>query len=180
MFEQTPRNDLAAELQTSPLWNAAYRRYFRLWTNLARGGNLTEDEAKDVVHTVLLSILVDRSRRFESMEHARNYVAKSVLNRVKLIRVRGQKRIGWEETHEIRIAVIPDDHPGDDARRRKALSNALRKLGRKDFNILKLRFYSGFTLLQTSEILGIPISTIKSREDVILRKIRDRLRKNGF
>jgi RNA polymerase sigma factor (sigma-70 family) len=180
MFEQSPRNDLAAELQGSPIWSAAYRKYFRLWTNLARGGNLTEDEAKDIVHSVLLSILADPSRTFDSMEHARNYVAKSVLNRVKVIRLRNARRVVWEDAHEIRVAVIPNDVPGDDLLRQEALTNVLRKLARRDFNILKLRFYCGFTLSQSSEILGIPLSTIKSRETVILRKIRERLRKNGF
>jgi DNA-directed RNA polymerase specialized sigma24 family protein len=43
-----------------------------------------------------------------------------------------------------------------------------------------MRFYGGYTLAQTSKLLGMPISTIASREAAILRKIRIRLHKKGF
>ena len=180
MFDQNPLKDPVPRLLTSPMWNAAYRKYFRLWTNLARGADLSEDEAKDVVQTIIIAILSEPSRRFQSMEHVRNYVAKSVLNRVKVVKARNARKSGWEAKVESRFAVLPDESPGDDWRRRTALRKAIRWLSRKDFNILKLRFYSGFTLVQVGEILSMPVSTVKSREEVILRKIRERLRKNGF
>jgi DNA-directed RNA polymerase specialized sigma24 family protein len=43
-----------------------------------------------------------------------------------------------------------------------------------------MRFFSGFTLAQVGEFLNMPISTVKSREDAILRKMRKKLHRSGF
>ena len=170
----------SSKLAWSALWGTAYRKYFRLWTTLARSAEISDDEAKDIVHTVVTGIIAEPTREFHSLEHARNYVAKSVLNRVKAYKVRKSRRSGWEEEAELASSVTPDEYPGDERRTRDALRKIIRHLVRRDFNILKLRFYSGFTLTQVSELLGMPISTIASREAVILRRIREKLRKNGF
>ena len=162
------------------MWNAAYRKYFGLWTNLARSSGLSEDESKDVVQSIIAGILCEPKKAFESVDHVRNYVAKSVFNRVKVVKARNGKKTGWMEDTEIRFAVLPDDHCGDDQKLRNSLCNAVRRLTRKDFNILKMRFFSGFTLAQVGEIMGMPISTVKSREDAILRKIRNNLHRSGF
>ena len=169
-----------SDAEVCAILNSAYKKYFRLWAKLARGAGLTEDEANDVVHSVIAGILSDPKRRFESLEHVRNYIAKSVLNRVKVVNARSRRITCWEEEVEARFAVTQDDCPGDQYKERKALQKAVQSLPRRDFDILKMRFYSGFTLAQVGSILGMPISTVKSREDVILRRIRVQLRRYGF
>jgi RNA polymerase sigma factor (sigma-70 family) len=162
------------------LWDAAFTKYYRLWLNLARSAEVTDDEAKDIVQGVLTAILSDPERHFVSLEHARNYVAKGVLNRVKGLKMRSVRRVRIAEVSEARYAVDPEVHTTEELQRRLALRGAVGRLNRRDFTILKLRFYSGFTLAQTSEIMNIPLSTIASREGVILKKIRERLLKGGF
>jgi RNA polymerase sigma factor (sigma-70 family) len=180
MLDRIPEVGPQATSTWSALWKTAYQRYCRLWINLARSADISEDEAKDLVHNVIISILEEPTRPIQSLEHARNYVAKSVLNRVKGLRIRRGKRFGWADEMEKRFAVHQDEATGDERKKRDLLRSAVMNLPRRDFSILKLRFYSGFTLAQSSEILGMPISTIASREAVILRRIRLQLHKHGF
>ena len=167
-------------LQGSALWDAAFTKYYRLWLNLARSAEVTDDEAKDIVHGVLAGVLSNPACHFVSLEHVRNYVAKGVLNRVKGLKSRNFRRVRIAEVPEARYAVEPDVSSTEDQQRRGALRKAVGALNRRDFTILKLRFYSGFTLAQASEIMNIPLSTIASREGVILGRIRTRLLKGGY
>jgi RNA polymerase sigma factor (sigma-70 family) len=181
MAEELPNVETPfPQLQGSALWDTAFTKYYRLWLNLARSAEVSDDEAKDIVHGVLAGILSNPSCQFASLEHARNYVAKGVLNRVKGLKIRNFRRVRIAEVPEARYAVDPDDSSTEDQQRRCALRKAVGALNRRDFTILKLRFYSGFTLAQASEIMDIPLSTIASREGVILGRIRARLLKGGY
>ena len=180
MFEKAPTKDPEPPPAPKALWTAAYSKYFGLWTNLAKTAGLSDDESKDVVQSIIAGILCEPKREFESLDHVRNYVAKSVFNRVKVVRARNGKKTAWHEDTEIRFAILPDEYSGDVVKLRESLCAAVSSLSRKDFNILKMRFFSGFTLAQVGEFLNMPISTVKSREDAILRKIRKKLHRRGF
>jgi len=180
MFEKTPTRDPERQPVGKEMWAVAYRKYFGLWTNLAKSSGLSDDESKDVVQSIITGILCEPKREFESLDHVRNYVAKSVFNRVKVVRARNGKKTAWHEDAEIRFAIIPDEYSGDEVNLRNCLCAAVSSLSRKDFNILKMRFFSGFTLAQVGEFLDMPISTVKSREDAILRKMKRKLHQNGF
>jgi RNA polymerase sigma factor (sigma-70 family) len=180
MFDKNLTRDPELQLAVKAMWAVAYRKYFGLWTNLARTSGLSEDESKDVVQSIIAGILCEPKREFESLDHVRNYVAKSVFNRVKVVRVRNGKKLAWQEDAEIRFAILPDEYSGDEIKLRHSLCEAVGSLSRKDFNILKMRFFSGFTLAQVGEFMDMPISTVKSREDAILRKLRKKLQRSGF
>ena len=180
MSDKTLTKDSEPLPAAKAMWAVAYRKYFGLWTNLAKSSGLSDDESKDVVQSIIVGILCEPKREFESLDHVRNYVAKSVFNRVKVVRARNGKKSAWHEETEIRFAILPDEYSGDEVRLRESLCKAVGSLSRKDFNILKMRFFSGFTLAQVGEYLDMPISTVKSREDAILRKIRKKLRRSGF
>jgi len=87
------------------------------------------------------------------------------------------KRYSFSDLPEMLTAFIPDPLIDRHSQEANELKIVLRKLRRKDFEIIKLRFYSGLTFSEISELLGRPISTLKSREDSALRKIRKELRK---
>ena len=180
MFDTIATKNPEPRLAARAMWTTAYRKYFGLWTNLARSSGLSEDESKDVVQSIIAGILCEPKKEFESIDHVRNYVAKSVFNRVKVVKARNGRKTPWQEDTEIRFAIPPDDSSGDEAKLRESLCRAVCGLSRKDFHILKMRFFSGFTLAQVGEFLEMPISTVKSREDAILRKIRKKLHRSGF
>ncbi len=162
------------------LWGIAYQRYSKLWLNLARSSRLGEDDAKDVVHGVLSGILTDGVREFESLEHLRNYVCRAILNRVILYH--------QQQARKAPLPDIPDPSscencvlPELGARTRENLLELLiRNLKKKHFEIIKYRFYSGFTYSEISLLVWKPISTLKSREEAAVRAIRKQLEKEGI
>ena len=63
---------------------------------------------------------------------------------------------------------------------RKLLVCALVGLPAHLYEIVKYRFFAGFTFRQMGEVLGLPVSTMKSREDAAIKRVRSFLLKNGF
>jgi RNA polymerase sigma factor (sigma-70 family) len=161
-------------------WDYAYRKYLRFWMNLAKTIYVSEEEAKDIVHSVLSAILAGAPKDFETMEHLRNYVGKAVLNRAIAHKQRNDRLSGWTENTELRFSVNPEVSGIDQRMQTEALKEAILHLPRRDFEIIKLRFYSGFTFNEISQILDLSISTLKSREDAAIKRIRRWLRKKGM
>jgi RNA polymerase sigma factor (sigma-70 family) len=181
----TPNNVVTPLLPGRIDWEKAYRRYCRFWISLARGNGLSETQARDAVHAVLLVLLGDPNREFESQEHIRNYVARAVINRASVERRRPDRAATSAEVFESAMGIRSDCATSADrnlleAERDVILREALLSLPRKGFEIIKLRFYCGFTFLEMSQILHKPISTLKSREDAALRQLRRSLWRRGI
>ncbi len=157
----------------------AYRKYFAFWRNLARASQVSDEDARDIVHSILANILAREDMSFESLEHVRNYVAKSVLNRAIQNRQRSSRRIPLDEdvgnldTEWDEISAMERDEE------KTALRVALRGLSARDFEIIKLRFFGGLTFAEIGHVMGMPVSTLKSREEAALRRIRKRLCASG-
>jgi len=172
--------DRTTEPEVSDLWKSAYRRYYHFWLNLARTVQITEDEAKDVVHTVVLACIRPPAREFVSLEHLRNYVAKGVLNRAIHQRKRNDRHHHWDEALEETLgAEVSTPDESTDAIRH-LMRQGISRLPRRDVEILKHRFYCGLKFAQISQLTGLPISTLKSREDSAIRRLRKWFRKNGY
>ncbi len=164
----------------SPMWVKAYRRYFRLWLNLAKTIGVSEEEAKDILHGVISAILSEPSKQFESMEHIRNYVARAVLNRAIQAKRREERREALTGHAEAESAILPEELDSEETRKFEALREGIERLGKNEYEVVRLRFYFGMTFREISEKSNIPISTLKSREEAALKKIREYLRKKGF
>jgi RNA polymerase sigma-70 factor (ECF subfamily) len=80
---------------------------------------------------------------------------------------------------ETSLAVEPKEQDRDEETLRAVLREAIRRLPPKDFEILKLRFYTGLTFQEISQMLDRPVSTLKSREMSAMKKVRAWFRKNG-
>ncbi len=165
---------------SSEVWHEAYLRYHRFWLSLARSAHVSEDDAQDLLHGVLVSIMNADGRTFESLEHIRNYVARAILNRAIEQRKFSLRHSEWNEATEIENLKPEEMTLSERTELRQVLRQGVRKLRPTHFEIIKLRFFSGLTFQEISDLLGIPISTLKSREEVALRKIRATLQKNGY
>lgn len=174
----SPLNRSGVEL--SDLWIIAYKQYFAFWKNLARTFHMTQEEAEDIVHTVIAGLLTDGARDFESLEHLRNYVSRSVINRSMQFKHRSKRFSVWEEAVEVKVASNPDLAPGDAELLKRSFRRGLLRLSDSDFELIKLRFFTGLTFAEISSFLGMPISTLKSRETSALRRLRNWMRDDGF
>jgi RNA polymerase sigma factor (sigma-70 family) len=167
------------ECVQSTLWTVAYKRYYRLWVNLALTVHFNVAEAEDVVHAVIQSAMTRDGEPFASLEHIRNYVAKSVLNRAGQNRARESHTMRWDEHAELLSRVAPSSEELEDREQVRILREALVRLNPRDYEIVKLRFFLGLTFQEIADYLGLALSTVKSREESALKRIRKALRKNG-
>lgn len=158
----------------------AYRRYRSFWINLARTSKLSTEDAEDILHGVIGSLLSRRENAFESLAHVRNYVARAVLNRAGQAHQRGQRVCEFDENLGDGLDVLRDVAGLEQREEREALLSVLQGLSEQDYQIVKLRFFSGFTFIEISEMLGSPVSTLKSREDAALRRIRRLFAERGL
>jgi RNA polymerase sigma factor (sigma-70 family) len=163
----------------SDLWTVAYKKYYRLWVNLALTTHVTIAEAEDAVHAVLQSAMTRHGEPFASLEHIRNYVAKSVVNRASQSHRRDDRAVRWDDHAETCASVSPSDVEMEDREQIRLLRAALAGLSERDFEVLKLRYFSGLTFQQIGVFLGLSLSTVKSREEAALRRVRKALRKKG-
>ncbi len=163
----------------TPMWVSAYRQYFRIWVRLAKTTRLSEDDAKDIVHGIVCSLLADQSKKFESINHIRNYVARSVLNRSIQMRNQAERRTPWTEVVEQRFPVTVAESLDDEYFTDSLISGVL-SLPRRDADVIKTRYYGGYSYDEMSRILNAPVSTLKSREEAALRRLRKWLRKKGL
>jgi RNA polymerase sigma-70 factor (ECF subfamily) len=167
------------ECVQSTLWAAAYKKYYRLWVNLALTVHFDVAEAEDVVHAVIQSAMTREGEPFASLAHIRNYVAKSVLNRAGQNRHRENHTTRWDEKAEILSRVGPPSEDLEDREQVRILREVLVGLHPRDYEIVKLRYFTGLTFQEIADYLGLALSTVKSREESALKRIRRALRKYG-
>jgi RNA polymerase sigma factor (sigma-70 family) len=180
MNASSNKDESVPTISISPLnWADAYRKYIRFWINLASTSGITRDDAKDIVHSVVSSAMMNATCSFQSLEHIRNYVAKGVINRSIQAKQRADRHSPITEAVELKFAILIDEISVDIHRQREVLKQAIRTLPQRDFEILKLRFYSGLTFGEISTLLHLPVSTLKSREEAALKKLRRLLWKMG-
>jgi RNA polymerase sigma-70 factor, ECF subfamily len=166
-------------LLDAPAWRTAYAKYRRFWLNIAKSQNISEEEAQDILHTILCSILADKEKQFSSAEHIRNYVARAILNRSVIARKEAGRKLSWNESIE-RLYPVLEDGDVEANSLRQAMREGLKGLSATAFQIIKLRFFAGLTFSEVSQMLDLPMSTVKSREEAAIKKIRASLRKKGF
>jgi RNA polymerase sigma factor (sigma-70 family) len=154
----------------------AYCRYKTFWINLARTSLLSAEDGEDLVHGILGSILGREDLSFESLDHVRNYVARAVLNRAIQIKQRGGRMSEFDEETVVDNTAFTQQAILEQQEESMALRAVIRDLSQQDYEIIKLRFFVGLTFVEISRMLSVPVSTLKSREDAAIRRIRRGMR----
>jgi RNA polymerase sigma-70 factor (ECF subfamily) len=166
--------------------------YRAIAVNICRGLVKDSDTAEDVVQVVLASVIRKLSMdeiTFNSREHLRNYFFKSVRNRAMDVL---KDRDRWlsdsdsvlsnlegngEDPLQALLSVEEDEKH---IRRLDEITNGLKSLKKHEQEIILYRFMRGMKYREISEETGVPITTLKSREDSALRKLRKILVKSGL
>jgi RNA polymerase sigma-70 factor (ECF subfamily) len=173
------------------LWAGVMIEHRALAVNVCRGMLGDMDAAEDAVQMVIAGILgkLDQGAlSFSSREHARNYLLKSIRNKAQDILKSGARKSPDSEE------ILPHvQEPGEDPlaalisreeeegrkRRLDELAHGLSALKTGEREVLTFRFVEGMKYREISELTGIPITTLKSREDSALKKLRAALEKSG-
>ena|GEM_PF-2735163 len=158
--------------------------YRAIAVNICRGLLEDPDTAEDVVQVVMTSIVQKLSRNeltFTSNEHVRNYLFKSVRNRAMDVLRDREKWLSDSEnvlsnlegdSEDPLKSLLSLDEEKKNRERLDQLSSGLKNLKKHEEEIILYRFMKGMKYREISENTGVPITTLKSREDSALRKLR--------
>lgn len=158
--------------------------YRAIAINVCRGMLEDLDLAEEVVQVVIVTItrkLKEGGLSFSSREHLRNYFIKSVKNRAtdalkdreKWLKESENILSGLEEEVKDPLdALIAREEEDRNNRMMDGVVEGVRKLRRTEREVILLRYMRGMKYREISELTGVPLTTLKSREDSALRKLR--------
>lgn len=159
----------------------AFARVFHQYKNLVYKtaylmfGN--RDEAEDALQEVF--ILVHRSlTEYDPLKGAFS----TWLHRITVNYCLNQHR--RRHAHMISLdevsAVFAQDFPGDQLADREAVQQAINRLSDRQKAVIVLRYYWALPYSEISEILVIPLGTVKSRLELALKTMQKYIREQDF
>ena len=175
---------MSSDKQDISGWASVMLDYRAIAVNMSRGMLEDSDTAEDVVQVVMMTItkkLSDGDLSFADRLHLRNYFLRAVRNRATDV-IKDREK--WARDSEGVLStvssgvedplqsLITNEEVGENERRMDGLVQSLRALKKKEREVILLRFMRGMKYREISDMTGVPITTLKSREDSALRKLR--------
>ncbi len=171
-------------------WGAFFERYrpmaLRFVSGLTRNQDLAEDIFQDAARSVIERTATG-SLKFESPAHARNYLFRALHNLA--ITAATSPRSRSVQTDQNPAEVVLDTRPEPDQAMAETeesrahdqtlstLTHALEALPQRDREALSLRFGEGLGFREMAQRTGLAISTLQSRVESALGKIRKKVGK---
>ena len=154
---------------------AAFDRLIRRWDarvlNLAWRLTADAEEAKDVRQTVFLRLL-SGGAAFDGRARFETWLVRVVINEVRdRARADGARR----RRHERLDEPPPDPAPWESlarAERDRRVARAVRALPPDEREVLVLRHWQGLSFPQVADVVGAPVTTVKSRAARALERLR--------
>ena len=132
--------------------------------------------AEDLLQDAFLKVWRGAASYHTERASARTWMLSIVHNRgIDQLRSLASRR----RTQEKVAASAPRSQPGDafgEAWRnsqRAQIRDALGSLPKEQLKVLELAYFSGYTHVEISEMLGLPLGTVKGRLRLGLRKVKD-------
>jgi RNA polymerase sigma-70 factor (sigma-E family) len=79
----------------------------------------------------------------------------------------------WRKRHEHVVELLPEAPTAQPGEARLMVADALDRLAPRQRAVLVLRYFDDLTELQTAEVLGISVGTVKSQSYDALRRLRE-------
>ena len=157
-------------------WDLFFQRYGPVARRFAAGLSGDGELAGDLFQEAAQAVL-QRARsgfEFESAAHLRNYLFK-VLRNLAVDARRGPRP-------PVELEEVPDPAPGPEvaaatAQRDRAIAAAVDALRVDEREVLRLRYLEGRTFREIAERTGTSISTLHSRAEAALARVRNRIGK---
>ncbi|HSN53923.1 MAG TPA: sigma-70 family RNA polymerase sigma factor [Candidatus Sulfomarinibacteraceae bacterium] len=163
------RGDLLAfdelvERYETPLFNAAYRIT----------GSI--DDAMDATQTAFVRAF-EKLHTFNPDYRFFSWIYRIVINQS--LNLVGRRRDESALDHELPAAAGDPEAALDDSERARSLQAALLELGPEQRLVILLKHLEGFSYQEISELLGIPVKTVKSRLFTARQRLRLILNQRG-
>ncbi|WP_405458510.1 SigE family RNA polymerase sigma factor [Streptomyces sp. NBC_00101] len=137
----------------------------------ARSLTANPSDAEDLLQTALAKTYV-AWERIEDHGALDGYVRRALVNtRTSQWRKRKVDEYACDELPEPRTAPVPD--PAERQSLHDAMWRAVRKLPDRQRAMVVLRYYEDLSEVQTAEVLGVSVGTVKSAVSRALRKLRE-------
>lgn len=170
--------DLISSVQTgdgqafSTLYDRHSRAAFSLAYRMMGERHAAEDLAQDAFLKVWRGAASYRSERGS----VRTWILSIVHNRgIDQLRSQASRRRTQERVEATAARSQPSEAFAESWRntQREQVRRALETLPHEQLKILELAYFSGYTHVEISELLGLPLGTVKGRMRLGLKKIRD-------
>ncbi|MCF2537571.1 SigE family RNA polymerase sigma factor [Streptomyces nigra] len=170
----------ASDAATRSLPNAAYpsfSSYVRarqpVLLRTARSLTANPSDAEDLLQTALAKTYV-AWERIEDHRALDGYVRRALLNtRTSQWRKRKVDEFACEELPEPEPLPGHDDDPAERQALRDAMWRAIMRLPARQRAMVVLRYYEDLSEVQTAEVLGVSVGTVKSAVSRALGKLRE-------
>lgn len=140
------------------LWSV-YRDHFASLTRLACLLDGQVDSAEDLVQEAFVRVYAYRDR-LEGPDHAVAYLRRTIVN---LSRSRWRRaRVALRHPPTADVEPSGPEERGLDAVNRAELLGAIRRLSRREREVVVLRFYLDLSVNETAEALSISAGSVKS------------------
>ncbi len=136
--------------------------------------------AEDVTQEAFLSVWRTSASYDAARGSVRSWLLQIVRNRaidaLRRSSVRGG-RLDYDDDGLLEAQEAPEQTEAEVSRRERAehVRGALKDLPRDQAQVLALAYYAGFTHSEISELLGMPLGTVKGRMRLGLQKVRANL-----
>lgn len=148
---------------------AMYNAHYSYLKNHLIGLTKSDEEADDVIQELFSKILKEPQKVLE-VDHFRSWLIKSAKNM--LLDFYKKKRPGLLKDEKIMESIlIHNNTPEDDALINDQLEMYLNNMSTTDKAILLAKEYHGYKYEEISELLNIPVQTLKSRVFRIRKKM---------
>jgi RNA polymerase sigma-70 factor (sigma-E family) len=80
----------------------------------------------------------------------------------------------WRRRRDVVVEILPEvEAPAHESERRLMIASALASLAPRQRAVLVLRYFEDLTEMQTAEVLGISVGTVKSQASDALARLRE-------
>ncbi len=155
-------------------WETLLKNNAPLAFRVARGVLRNDADAEEVAQDALL-------RAYQKIERLRDRVSfrawlVRITFRLALDRLRSMKRRQLRESQWVFERARQESHSGENAEFQRQFGRALEELPEKQRLVLLLAAMEGHSLEEVSELLAVPVGTVKSRLFVARKILAERLR----
>lgn len=165
------------DMRQKEVFDKYFRTYYQSLCYFAYNYLKEQEGAEDVVQDMFIKLL-DTAGNFDSEEHLKYYLYKSVrnacLNQIRLTSIRAEilenvQKNSPEEENDFFVSVVRTEVYGE-------IMKAVQGLPSECGRVFKLSYIDGYSNEEVADQLAISVNTVKSQKNKAKAQLRERLK----